>query len=457
MNNTIDRRNFMKSAALGTGLLIAGCEPYSPKTTASLPLLSSVQSPNEEVVLAVAGIRSRGRELIKKFLKVKNCRVKYVIDVDTRYLAEAVQTAQKQQTASPEAITDFRRALDDSDVDAMVIATPDHWHAPMAIEALKAGKHVYVEKPCSHNPWEGEMLVKAARKYNRLVQMGNQRRSMGFVENMCDDLANGLIGRLYLAKCFYVRKRDPIGFGKEIAVPDYLDWNLWQGPAPRTAYRDNIHPYNWHWFYRWGTGEALNNGVHMLDIARWAFRAQFPGKVSSRGGRWHYQGQDDWQWMDTQEIMLEYPDDRMITWFGRSVNTFGENYKNFGVLFFGAGGTLDYDGNADYKLYDIDNKLLRDTRTERQEEKKTVRGTTTDPGLQDRHTENFIGAIRGQEKLSSPIDEGHISTTLGHLGNISWRVGQTLDICPQTGHILKNKAAQKLWKRNYAPGWEPKI
>jgi len=183
----------------------------------------------------------------------------------------------------------------------------------MAIEAVKAGKHVYVEKPCCHNPREGELLVEAYRKYGKQVQMGNQRRSMNLVRMMVDDIRAGVIGRVFLAKCFYSRKRPPIGVGKEAAVPEGLDWDLWQGPAPRVPYRDNLHPYNWHWFWHWGTGEALNNGVHMMDIARWAMGLDHPVKVSSFGGRWHHVGVDDWECPDTQEILLEFDGGRMIT------------------------------------------------------------------------------------------------------------------------------------------------
>ena len=255
----ITRRDFNKVSAL-TGLGLA----------TGLASNALGTSPNSTVTVAVAGIRSRGLGLTQKFASLKNCSVKYVIDVDSRYLPNAALEAEKIQTKRPAEIRDYRKALDDKDLDALIIATPEHWHAPMAIDAVKAGKHVYIEKPCSHNPAEGEMLIEAEEKYGKLMQMGNQRRSFRIVEKMIQEIREGAIGDVYYARTWYARKRMPIGFGKVVPVPSYLDWDLWQGPAPRTKYRDNIHPYNWHWFWNWGTGEVLTTGTHELDVARWA-------------------------------------------------------------------------------------------------------------------------------------------------------------------------------------------
>jgi predicted dehydrogenase len=283
MDLVVNRRDFLKtSVAAGIGATVLG------QTS------SYGQSPSDRVALAIAGVHGRGTDLARQFTALPGCRIHALIDVDSRYLDKAVADVEKMQGSRPIAMRDFRKALEDRQIDALVVATPDHWHAPMAIEALKAGKHVYVEKPCSHNCREGELLVEASRKYGRLVQMGNQRRSIGNVQDMVRQLREGVIGGVYLAKCYFTRKRGTIGFGRQVPVPEYLDWDLWQGPAPRTAYRDNVHPYNWHWFWNWGTGEALNNGVHFLDLARWALGGEYPIKVSSLGGRWHYVGQDDW-------------------------------------------------------------------------------------------------------------------------------------------------------------------
>ena len=181
----------------------------------------------------------------------------------------AAKTEQEMGTA-PKTEKDFRKVLEKTDVDAITIATPDHWHAPMAMLALQAGKHVYVEKPCSHNPAEGVMLVKAQEKYNKLVQMGTQQRSSPHTIEIVKKIHDGLIGRAYYAKCWYTNARKSIGVGKGAPVPATLDWDLWQGPAPRQPYKDNVQPYNWHWFHIWGTGETLNNGTHEVDVCRWA-------------------------------------------------------------------------------------------------------------------------------------------------------------------------------------------
>jgi predicted dehydrogenase len=285
--------------------------------------------------------------------------------------------------------------------------------------------------------------------------MGSQRRSMTNVQQMVTEVREGLIGKVFLAQCFYSRRRAPIGFGKTTPPPAELDWDLWQGPAPRTDYRDNVHPYNWHWFWRWGTGEALNNGVHLLDVARWVMGVTYPTKASSFGGRWHDVGLDDWEAPDTQEIQLEFGSGHGISWFGRSCSNFGApGYKANGIVFFGSKGTIDYDGTGTYIVYDLDNKAVK---TIGGGGKKADLANSADPGLNDTHAQNFLEAIRGNAKLTAPIDEGHISTVLGQLGNIAHRTGRALKTDPANGHILGDAEAAKLWTRDYAPGWAPTV
>jgi len=449
----ISRRQFV-SSTLSAGAAIT-----------LLPRLSlrAAETPGNKIVLAVAGVRTgapgssgRGIELINKFTALPGVEFKYVIDVDRRSIGPAAALTEKAQGRAPRQETDFRRALEDKDVDGLLITTPDHWHAPMAILAAKAGKHVYVEKPCSHNPREGEILVDVAKKYKRLVQMGSQRRSMANVQQMVREIHEGVIGNLFLAQCFYARRRPPIGFGKVVTPPAELDWDLWQGPAPRTEYRDNIHPYNWHWFWRWGTGEALNNGVHLLDVARWAMQVSYPTKVSSFGGRWHDVGLDDWEAPDTQEIQLEFGPGKGISWFGRSCSTYGKpGYKANGIVFFGSKGTIDYDGSGTYTVYDLDNKPVKTVGED--PARKVNLANSADPGLNENHAENFVEAIRGNAQLTAPIDQGHISTLLAQLGNIAQRVGHELQIDPKNGHILSDRKAARFWSRDYAPGWKPTV
>jgi predicted dehydrogenase len=446
MNLEIPRRQFLGSALTTAASLALVRKAFAANT----------DSPANKVTLAIAGLGGRGLELINQFAAIPGVSIKHVIDVDARAVPKAVNAATKAQGHAPQTAGDFRRVLEDKDVDALIVTTPDHWHAPMATLAVKAGKHVYVEKPCSHNPREGEILVEAARKHDRLVQMGNQRRSMANVQQMAGEIRDGVIGNVHLAQCFYSRRREPIGFGKKTPPPAGLDWDLWQGPAPRTGYRDNIHPYNWHWFWNWGTGEALNNGVHLLDVARWAMDLSFPTKAGSFGGRWHDVGLDDWETPDTQEIQLEFGPAKGISWFGRSCATFGApGYKANGIIFHGSKGTIDYDGSGSYVIYDLDNKPLKSVGA-------GVGGNSnlansTDPGLNDTHAVNFIESIRGNARLNAPIDQGHCSTVLAQLGNIAHRAGRSLKTDPASGRILDDPEAARLWTRDYEPGWEPSV
>jgi predicted dehydrogenase len=444
MNPDPSRRSFV-----GTTLAAGAAMTLLPRSSAR-----AAEAASNRIVVGVAGVHSRGLELIGKFAAVPGVEVRYVIDVDQRYFPNAVAASEKAQGRAARTETDFRRALEDKELDALIIATPDHWHAPMATLAAKAGKHVYVEKPCSHNPREGEILVEAAAKYDRHVQMGSQRRSIANVQQMAREMQEGIIGNVFLAQCFYSRRRQPIGFGKETAVPPELDWDLWQGPAPRTAYRGNLHPYNWHWFWQWGTGEALNNGVHLLDVARWAMGVSYPTRAHSLGGRWHDVGLDDWETPDTQEIQLEFAGGKGISWFGRSCSTYGSpGYKANGIIFHGSKGTIDYDGSGTYSVHDLDNKLIK--KVGASAEKKSDIANSSDPGLDDTHALNFIETIRGNAKLTAPITDGHCSTVLGQLGNISNRVGRSLKTDPANGRILDDPKAAKLWTRDYEPGWEP--
>jgi predicted dehydrogenase len=438
MDSSLKRRDFLKATgAIGLASLANGGAAFAA---------------NEKVVVAVVGLHSRGKNLIEGFAGYKNSEVKYVVDVDTRYFGDALKKAAEFQKKKPDTLQDFRKALDDKDIDAIAIAAPDHWHTPMAIMALQAGKHVYVEKPCGHNPAEGELLIKAQEKYGLKVQMGNQRRSLPVCQQMIQEIKDGLIGNVYYANTWYTNNRAPIGFGKEVAIPDSLDFELWQGPAPRTAYRSNIHPYNWHWFWRWGTGEALNNGTHEIDVARWALGVDFPVRVTSAGGRYHYVGKDDWEAYDTQTISIEFEEGKCISWEGRSCSKYTPHGDGRGVTISGSEGAIEYLSDR-YTVFDNAGKLVKEVG----KGAKADTANTSDPGLKDNHQGNLVDAIRGEAKVNSPIQEGHKSVLLCQLGNIALRSGSMLNIDPKNGHIIKNKEAQKLWSREYEPGWEPKV
>jgi predicted dehydrogenase len=244
-------------------------------------------------------------------------------------------------------------------IDAIYTATPDHWHAPLTIMSCKAGKHVYVEKPLCHNPREGEMAVAAARKYNRVVQMGAQRRSAPVLTQGIEQLHKGIIGRVYLAKTWYTNTRTSLFLKPAGPVPAWLDWNLWQGPAPRKPYREGYVHYNWHWFWHWGTGEALNNGTHEVDVARWGLGVDFPTHITSIGGRYHYK--DDWETQDTQVVTIDYPDRISLVWESRSSNGRSIEGQDRGIIFYGDNGSLDTGGDS-YKVYDNNGKLVKEVK-----------------------------------------------------------------------------------------------
>ncbi|SFF56185.1 Gfo/Idh/MocA family protein [Sunxiuqinia elliptica] len=444
-----NRRDFIRKTVLGTAALtVGGVLPgFSARS------YRNIAGANERINVGVMGVNSRGNALAQNFAMQKNCNLVYVSDVDTRAAAKCIDAVAKITGSKPKAMPDFRNALEAKDMDAIVVATPDHWHAPAALLAMKAGKHVYLEKPCSHSPEEGEILVQAAAKYGQVLQMGNQRRSWPNVVEAIKEIQSGAIGKPYFGKSWYTNKRGPIGVGKEAAVPDWLNWDLWQGPAPRRAFKDNYVHYNWHWFWHWGTGEALNNGTHMVDLLRWGMEVDYPNRVSSNGGRFHYQ--DDWETPDTQVISLDFPGGFTMTWEGRSCNARSIEGSSVGAQFFGDKGSVLITGGNGYTLFDVSGKEL----------KKVVDKDKIDPRnaaspaqqLDALHIQNFFDGILKGAQLHSDIDSGHKSTLLVQLGNIAQRVGHSLDIDPQNGHIVKDRDAEKLWSRRYEKGWEMKL
>ncbi|MBX2898515.1 MAG: Gfo/Idh/MocA family oxidoreductase [Cyclobacteriaceae bacterium] len=439
---TLNRRTFIRQSALaGAGLLL-----YAPTIGRT--------SIADKLIVGVMGTNSRGHYLARMYAQLPNVEVGYICDVDETVVQRTVADIEKLTGKKPRPFKDVRKLLEEKDLDALVIAAPDHWHAPAALLALKAGKHVYIEKPCSHNPAEGEILSAAAEKYNRVVQMGNQRRSFPKVMEAMQQLHAGSIGKVYFAKGWYANARKSIGTGKLTGVPTTLDYDLWQGPAPRRPYRDNLIHYNWHWFWHWGTGEALNNGTHEIDVMRWGLGVEYPTKVVSAGGRYVFT--DDWETPDTQTITFEFPNGKAMLWEGRSCNDYDEFKSGRGVVFYGEKGTMVVPGGDDYKIYELGGKLIHDVKTEIQQADAT---NTMGMGekLDSLHLQNFADAVRGKVKHTSPIAEGHKSTVLPQLGNIAWRTGQTLYCNPSNGHVLNNKAATKLWSREYEKGWEMKL
>ncbi|HET6538966.1 MAG TPA: Gfo/Idh/MocA family oxidoreductase, partial [Chryseolinea sp.] len=354
MSNNINRSEFIRRASLAGSSLV-----LSPYLATGADFFRG--APNTKVLLGIMGTNSRGMFLAKGFAKLPNVEVAYICDPDATVLAKTIDEIGKITGKKPVGFSDVRKMLEKKDFDAVAIAAPDHWHTPAAIMALQAGKHVYVEKPCSHNPREGEMLVEATDKYKRMVQMGSQRRSFSNVKGMVDKMRNGVIGRVYFARGWYTNNRKTIGKGTVIQVPQNLNFDLWQGPAPRREYRSNLVHYNWHWFWHWGTGEALNNGTHELDVIRWGLGVDYPTKVVSGGGR--FQFQDDWETPDTQTITYNFPNNTACTWEGRSCNGYESEGAGRGVIFYGENGTVVYPGANSYKIFDnIKNTLIEEVK-----------------------------------------------------------------------------------------------
>ena len=435
------RRQFVKTMS-ATGLGLAA---------ARSPLRALGASPSEKVVVAVMGLNGRGTVLARVFAETPNAEVACVCDVDAQVLAKGVTAVGEAQGTAPRGIVDFRRALEDKAIDALVIAAPDHWHAPAAILALSAGKHVYLEKPCGHNAREGELLVDAQRKAKRVVQMGTQRRSSPRAQEVVQAIREGAIGRAYLARAWYSNRRRTIGRGKPAPVPAGLDYELWQGPAPRTPYHDNVIHYNWHWFRRWGTGEICNNGTHEVDVARWALGVDYPTRVTSVGGRYHIE--DDWEFTDTQEAGFEFDGQRSIVWQGLSCNPFPTQNRGRGTIVYGTTGTvvMDQDG---YTVYDFDNKVVKESIAQASGDPLAPSG---DDQLTALHIANFVDAVRTGAPVTQPIEEGAKSVLLCHLGNIAQWTGRALRTDPQSGRILGDEQAMRFWQREYAPGWAPVV
>ena len=443
------RRDFIKkTATVSSAMAFGGVLPmFNAKS------YSRIKGANDRINISVMGVNSRGNALAQNFAIQNNCDVIHVCDVDTRAITKCLISLKDKQSFTAESFIDFRKSLENKDLDIMVIAAPDHWHAPASLLSMQAGKHVYVEKPCSHNPNEGEILIKAAERYGKVIQMGNQRRSWPNVIEGINALKNGAIGNVYFGKGWYANNRESIGIGKYTAVPDWLNWDLWQGPAPRKNYKDNLIHYNWHWHWHWGTGEALNNGTHMIDLLRWGMGVDYPTKVSSNGGRFRYN--DDWETPDTQIINIDFAENLSMTWEGRSCNGKHSEGSSVGVMFYGEKGSILMNGGNDYTIFDLKNKIV-----------KSVKSTTNiDPmntvnpaqNLDVLHIRNMFDAIKNGEKLNADIVSGHKSTLLMQLGNIAQRAGRSLNINPENGHIIKDREANKLWRRSYEKGWEMKL
>jgi len=438
------RRSFLqKSTVMAAGI------PFMAGTACSA---TSILGANDTINVAVVGINSRGNGLLRTILKLDKVNVVALCDVDSKVLEKRGAQVKEQTGKTPKLEKDFRKLIEDKDIDAVFIASADHTHTPFSIYALQAGKHVYCEKPVSHNANEGFLLVEAQKKYGKLVQIGNQQRSAPTSQEIMKNISAGIIGEVYEGKAWYANDRKSIGTGKKVSVPTHLDWDLWQGPAPRRVYKDNYVHYNWHWFRHWGTGEICNNGMHEMDICRWALGTVIPKRVTSQGGRFHFPN-DDWEFFDTQIARFEFEGGKSLTWEGRSCNGHKQYERGRGVMLYGTEGTILMDRNDCY-VYDRGGKEIKHLSEKNKSQTTNIVGTG---GLTDLHIHNFLEAIRTGIPLNAPVSDANNSNHLCHLGNMAMDAGGTIDVDSTTGKVLNNTKIMKSWEREYESGWAPKL
>ena len=412
---------------------------------------------SNRVRLAIVGCHEKGRgiSVMRRALTVPGLEIAWVCDVDSRARDFAAAEVQKIAGYVPRKEKDLRKVLEDKELDGIISETPDHWHAYSAVLAMRAGKAVYVEKPCCFCPREGEILVDVWRKTGMVLQVGSQRRASRIYRAVFDYLREnaGIVGELKWAKCWYMSDRESIGRGKPAPVPEWLDWDLWQGPAPRTGYRDNVVHYNWHWFRRWGTAETGNNAPHFADVARWALGVKFPQRVVASGGKLFPRKGDDYEWPDTYSLSFEYPGDKLVT-FELTSHVSGKPYLNVGTgaMVYGDNGSVYFGPADDATVFDRKGKVIKEWKFD----PNAQVGSLTNPtaALDALHMTKFVECVRAKDQNTfAPADEGYMSTYMPIVGNIALETQEALKVDPATGRP-ESAAALALWSREYEKGWE---
>ncbi len=429
----LDRRHFLQnSAALAASL--SALEMTSTRAAEPADDDSSAKKvgPNDAIRLAVIGVRGRGMEHIAGYAKLPEARITTICDVDRNVIGRAKALVTARNGSAPKYEQDLRRVLDDKDIDAVSIATPNHWHSLATIWACQAGKDVYVEKPVSHNIFEGRKMVEAARKYSRIVQTGTQCRSHKGIQDAVAFLRSGKLGPIYMAKGLCYKPRGSIGHKADAPVPEGLDYNLWTGPAEMKPFNPNRLHYNWHWFWNTGNGDLGNQGIHQMDIARWGLgKSEFPKAVQASGGRFGYK--DDGETPNTELVSLEF-DDSELQFEVRGLPTNEELGAKIGDLFYGPEGVLAITSYTTWQSY-LGPKL-----------EKGPGGT----GSGD-HFKNFLSAVKARDPkiLAADIEEGHLSSAYCHLGNIAYRLGRKLHVNPSTESFVNDREADGMLTREY--------
>ncbi len=424
-----NRRQFLQETTLGVATVAA------LSTTANA-------APGNRLVVGVIGPGGMGSNHLKLLSGYADVDVAYVCDVDASRAALAAKLVENAKGTAPKVVTDMRKVFDDKSVDAVFIATPDHWHSPATILACDAGKHVYVEKPCSHNIREGRLMIEAARRNKRIVQVGTQSRSSAHVMKAMQLLKDGAIGDILTAKVWNSQKRRDIGHVQPSTPPKELDYDTWSGPAPLRPYQANMLPGSWRWFHDFGCGDMGNDGVHNLDIAVWGLGVQtHPSTIAALGGKYFFD--DDQQFPDTQNVLFEYEATKgghkqQLSFEQRIWSPYRqEGYEN-GNAFYGTKGQLILGHTVGWQLFG--------------ERSKPLDSGTGTPDLPAHHR-NFFDCIRSGEPPHAEAAIGHLSASLVHLGNIATRVRRLLKFDPQTERIADDNEAQALVRRQYREHW----
>ena len=437
---SLNRRRFIKKSMVASASLAAGAPAYIKGYARS--------KPNDIINVAVAGIRSRGGYYYggtghtANFTKIKDARVAAICDVDENLFAQAIADIEKLGGDKPRTIVDFRDLLDDKEIDAVAIATPDHWHALHAIWACQAGKDVYLEKPISYSIDEGIKIVKAARKYNRIVQTGTQSRSSRVVKQAIQLIHDGVIGDVYMGRGVVYGHRANIGRVADSEVPAGVHWDLHRGPAPMIPFNQNHFHYNWHWYWDTATSEFGNNGIHVMDEVRWGMKMQeLPVKISCCGG--FYAWDSDQEIPNLQVGTFEFGDGRIMELEVRSLFTNLEEGNTTGCFFYGSKGWMHLTGEG-YEVYLGTENEPGPTMKKEDMEENAIEKADIEP-----HFQNFIDCMksRRREDLNAEILEGHMSTSMMLMGNIAYRTGKKLIFDAQEQKFVDDREANKYLMR----------
>jgi predicted dehydrogenase len=424
----LTRRGFLEDALLAA--TIAATASSAERAWAQPPRPSGrVISPNDQVRIAVIGVRGRGQDHVRAYARMADVTVAALCDCDLNVIPAALRVATEAGKPEPSVVPDLRRIIDDPSIDAVSIATPNHWHALASIWAMQAGKDVYVEKPVSHNIHEGRVMVETARKYRRICQAGTQIRSNAGAQEAIRYVQDGKIGKVTVARGLCYKPRGSIGHMSPSQAPPGVDYNLWIGPAPMYPYQENKFHYNWHWFWATGNGDLGNQGIHQMDVARWGLnKDRMPKRVVGYGGRLGYE--DDGETPNTHVAVLDYGDSQLI-FETRGLKTMDYMGARIGNVFHGTEGYVVLTSYAGGAAFDPAAKMI-----------------TTFTGGGD-HFRNFIDAVRSRklDSLHGEIAEGHLSSALCHLGNISYRLGEPVAFGTRPHVFEENEAALETLQR----------